>query len=161
MRVKLDTFLEWILAILLAIMTLDVLWGVFTRYVMNSQSSWTDELARFLLIWISILGAAYASGKRLHISIDLISSHLSDKNKKKLYIFVSLVILLFVLLVFVLGGLWYVYIAFKLGQLSPALQLPMGCVYSVLPIAGLFIAYYKLTDLYCLFINTQSVNEWK
>lgn len=161
MRIKLDTFLEWMLVILLSIMTIDVLWGVFTRYVMNSQSSWTDELARFLLIWISVLGAAYASGKRLHISIDLISVHLSDKNKKRLYIFVSLIILFFVFVVFIVGGMRYVYIAFKLGQLSAALQIPMGWVYAVFPFAGLFIIYYKLSDFINLLSNKQNVNEWK
>lgn len=161
MRARLDAFLEWVLVILLVIMILDVLWGVFTRYVLNSQSSWTDELARFLLIWISILGAAYASGKRLHISIDLLSVHLSCKNKKRLYIFVSMLIFFFVFLVFIVGGLRYAYIAFKLEQLSAALRIPMGYVYAVFPVAGLFIIYYKLTDFIYLLLNKQNVNEWK
>ncbi|MDH3247194.1 MAG: TRAP transporter small permease subunit, partial [Saprospiraceae bacterium] len=67
MRQKIDKVLEHILVALMAINTLDVLWGVFTRYVMGAQASWSEELARFLLIWIGILGAAWASGKNMHL----------------------------------------------------------------------------------------------
>ena len=80
MRAKLDKILEWALAILLGSMTIVVLWGVLTRYAMGSQSSWTDELARFFLIWVGILGAAYASGRNMHIAIDLLPQYLNKKN---------------------------------------------------------------------------------
>ncbi len=66
--------------ILMAIMTVDVLWGVFTRYALGQQASWSEELARFLLIWIGILGAAYASGKNYHLAIDLLSPKISAKS---------------------------------------------------------------------------------
>ncbi|MEJ2112931.1 MAG: TRAP transporter small permease subunit, partial [Flavobacteriaceae bacterium] len=84
---KIDSLLGWTLSILLAIMVIDVLWGVFTRYVMAEQSSWTDELARFLMIWVGILGAAYASGQNKHIAIDLLPMYLNPVNREKLRIF--------------------------------------------------------------------------
>ena len=52
LKPKIDNVLGWILSVLLAVMVIDVLWGVFTRYVMAEQSSWTDELERFLMIWV-------------------------------------------------------------------------------------------------------------
>lgn len=151
MRFKLNIFLEWTLAILLALMKLDVLWGVLTRYLLNAQSSWTDELARYLLIWIGMMGAAYASGKNLHIAIDLISATLSESNQKRLTVLITLLISIFVFLIFIIGGSRYVYIAFRLGQLSPALHIPMGIVYSIFPLSGLIIIYFKLNDLAVLF----------
>ncbi|MBW8243551.1 TRAP transporter small permease [Muricauda oceani] len=158
MKRHIDTFLEWVLAILLGAMVLDVVWGVFTRYLLESQSSWTDELARFLLVWLSILGAAYASGKKLHIAIDLWPQNLDPKKEKYLNLIVISVVLLFAVSIFLIGGLRYVYISFALGQTSPALQLPIGFVNMVLPISGFFILYYKLSELFDLLKNMKNGN---
>ena len=147
LKPKIDNVLGWILSVLLAVMVIDVLWGVFTRYVMAEQSSWTDELARFLMIWVGILGAAYASGRNQHIAIDLLPNYLNPKNQVRLTKLVNVLIILFIAGVFIVGGLRYVYISFKLGQTSPALNLPMGLVYSVLPIAGVLIIYYCLNRI--------------
>ena len=51
-RKKLDKTLEWMLGILLITMVLNVLWQVFSRYILNDPSTFTDELSRYLLIWI-------------------------------------------------------------------------------------------------------------
>ncbi|MER3376052.1 MAG: TRAP transporter small permease [Allomuricauda sp.] len=158
MKSRIDLFLEWTLSILLGIMVLDVFWGVITRYILDSQSSWTDELARYLLIWLSILGAAYASGKKLHIAIDLLPQYLNERNQKILDIVITTVVLLFAITVFLIGGLRYVYISFELGQTSPALKLPIGFVYIVMPISGLFICYYKLLDLVVIIKNLKNGN---
>ncbi|PPK86060.1 TRAP-type C4-dicarboxylate transport system permease small subunit [Neolewinella xylanilytica] len=138
MKDKVDKILGYVLVIMLAVMTLDVLWGVFTRYVMSNQASWSEEMARFLLIWIGILGAAYASGQRMHLSIDLL-----DNKPVKL---IASLIILFALGVMVVGGTRLVLLTAQLGQLSPALGVPMSIIYSVVPISGLLIIYYRLSD---------------
>jgi hypothetical protein len=56
----LDAVLSRVLILLMFLLVVSVLWQVISRYVFSSPSSWTEELARFLLIWISLLGAAYA-----------------------------------------------------------------------------------------------------
>lgn len=129
----------------MAVMVVNVLWQVFTRYVMNSPSSFTDELARFLLIWVGVLGAAYVSGKNSHIAIDIIPSRMTPSRQRKLAVVIHLIVMLFVLVSFVIGGSRLVLITWE--QTSPALQLSLGIVYLVIPIAGLLIVYYKLTDL--------------
>ena len=139
-------------------LSLDVFWGVITRYLLESQSSWTDELARFLLVWLSILGAAYASGKKLHIAIDLLPQHLNQKQQNYLDIVIHLLVLLFAVAVFLIGGIRYVYISFALGQTSPALQLPIGFVYMVLPISGAFILYFKLSELFTIIKKIKNGN---
>ncbi len=146
MREKIDFYLGRFLASLMAIMTLDVLWGVFTRYAMGAQASWSEELARFLLIWIGILGAAYASGQNMHLAIDLVSTKLSDAANKRLNLFIRGLIIAFALVVLVIGGARLIYISQVLGQLSPALRLPMSFVYAAVPLSGLLIIYYKLTE---------------
>jgi len=134
----------------MAIMTIDVLWGVFTRYAMGNQASWSEELARFLLIWIGILGAAYASGQNMHLAIDLLSPKLKGKSKRNLAAFIRIVIILFAFTVLVIGGFRLIYITQVLGQISPALQIPMTIVYAVIPLSGLLVVYYKVHDLLSL-----------
>ncbi|MCP9199080.1 TRAP transporter small permease [Gramella sp. GC03-9] len=154
----LNKFLEWSLVVLLGIMLFSVLWGVATRYLLEDQSSWTDELARFMLIWVSIVGATYIAGRNEHITIDLLPAKMAEKNKLKLDILVSAIIILFVIAVFVVGGLRYVYISFHLGQRSAAMEIPMGYVYTILPICGLIITFFKINTIRISRKNLKSIN---
>ena len=147
LRKQVDHILGVFLAAIMAIMTINVLWQVFTRFVMGTPSSFTDELARYLMIWVGVLGAAYISGKRMHVAIDLFPSKLKPENQKKLKIVVNLIIIVFCSSALVIGGIRLVYITFTLGQYSPALQIPLGIVYLVIPLSGILIIYYKISDI--------------
>ena len=61
--------LSIILIILMAVMVLDVTWQVFTRFLLKNPSGFTEELAGFLLIWIGLLGASYASVSYTHLTL--------------------------------------------------------------------------------------------
>lgn len=142
-----DRYLEYFLALLMTIMLLSVCWQVFTRYFMGQPNSYTDELARYLLIWVGILGAAYCSGKRLHLAIDIFPGSLTGKSKYRLYIFIHLLVILFAVATLVIGGSRLVYITYSLGQVSAAMQVPLAYVYAILPISGLLITFYKIRDI--------------
>ena len=143
MKNKIDQVLGTFLAVIMGIMVLNVLWQVFTRYVIGVPSSFTDELARYLMIWLGLLGAAYVSGKNMHIAIDVLVKKTKAETQIRLKKAVNLIILLFAFFTLVVGGFRLVYIAFHLEQNSPSLQIPLGVVYLVLPISGLLIIYYK------------------
>jgi len=147
MRKKIDKIIAAFLSIIMAVMVLNVLWQVFTRFVLNNPSSFTDELARYLMIWVGVLGAAFISGKNMHVAIDLISTRISESKQKKLEVLINSIIILFSFLVFVIGGFRLVYITSVLKQNSPALQIPLSIVYLIIPISGLLIIYYKLTNI--------------
>ena len=146
-RTRIDTILSRTLVLIMSIMVINVLWQVFTRYVTGDPSAFTDELARYLMIWIGVLGAAYVSGRNLHVAIDILPSRAKAKTQKKLKILVTVLVILFVFFAFIIGGSRLVYISYILGQQSPALQIPLAVVYFVLPISGLLIMYYKISDL--------------
>ncbi len=146
-RNKIDKLLGNTLALIMAVMVLNVLWQVFTRFVVGTPSSFTDELARYLMIWVGVLGAAYISGKRMHVAIDLIPRKLSKENQVKLKTVVNIIVILFCLSALVIGGLRLVYITYFLEQYSPALQIPLAAVYIVIPISGLIIIFYKISDI--------------
>lgn len=146
-REKIDKVLGNTLVIIMAVMVINVLWQVFTRFVMGNPSSFTDELARYLMIWIGILGAAYVSGRNMHVAIDVIPMRSGKATQKKLARIVNLLIIVFAFAALVIGGIRLVYITYLLGQYSPALQIPLAIVYLVLPLSGIIIMFYKISDL--------------
>ncbi len=147
LRDRIDKILGKTLILIMSIMVINVLWQVFSRYFLGSPSSFTDELARYLMIWVGVLGAAYVSGKNKHVAIDVLPSKLSEKTQKKLKLIVKILIILFSLFALVIGGSRLVYITYVLQQYSPALQMPLAAVYMVLPISGILIIYYKISDI--------------
>ena len=147
LRKRIDKILGRTLVVIMSIMVINVLWQFFTRYVTGNPSSFTDELARYLMIWIGILGAAFVAGKNMHVAIDILPSRASAKTQRKLKIIVTMLIILFVFFAFIVGGSRLVYISYILGQQSPALQIPLAVVYLIIPISGLLIIYYKVSDL--------------
>ncbi|MEH6405687.1 MAG: TRAP transporter small permease [Leeuwenhoekiella sp.] len=147
MKEKLDKVLGGFLVFLMAMIVLAVLWQVFSRYVMQSASSFTEEVARYLLIWIGILGAAYASGQQDHLAINILPPKLSPPNRIKLRIGINILIILFSIVALIIGGGNLVYVNYELGQYSAALGLPLGFVYMVLPLSGALIVFYKLIEL--------------
>lgn len=147
LRKTIDKILGKLLAFLLAVLVLDVLWQVFSRYVLVAPSSYTDECAGYLLIWVGLLGAAYVSGQKEHLAIDMILHKSGRKTRRILEILISVFTLLFALTVMVAGGAWLMYTRFMLEVTSASLELNMGYVYSVLPLSGGLIMYYEIDSL--------------
>jgi TRAP-type C4-dicarboxylate transport system permease small subunit len=146
-REKVDRFLGTTLSIIMAIMVVNVLWQVFTRFVIGTPSSFTDELARYLMIWVGVLGAAYISGRKMHVAIDLLPTKLNKVGQVKLKIFVNILIIIFCFGALIVGGIRLVYITYSLEQYSAALQIPLALVYLVIPISGALIIFYKISDI--------------
>lgn len=144
---KLNKILEYVLIAIMSTLVIDVLWQVTSRYILSSPSSFTDELAGFLLIWVGMLGAAYVAGRNEHLAIDILLQRSTGLKKKRLQILINVIIFLFAFSVMFVGGIWLVYTRFILDVKSAALQLPLGYVYMVMPISGLLIVYYSVFNL--------------
>lgn len=161
-KIIIDRLLEKVLIVLMIVLVLDVLWQVIARYLNKATVglfavqvptplySFTDELAGFLLIWVALLGGAWATGKKQHLAIDLLSTKLRPAGKVKLRKFIDLLVFLFAMSVMVIGGSWLVYTRFYLGQISAAMEIPIGAVYLILPLSGLLITYYVVYDFFTL-----------
>ena len=119
----------------------------FTRFVLRHPSSFTEELARFLLIWVGLLGASYASGKKLHLAIEVLVDRLGEKARAGAEVIIQSLVFLFAFLVMVIGGIRLVTITLALSQISAALRIKLGYVYLVIPLSGLLIMYYSLLFL--------------
>ncbi|HSR59387.1 MAG TPA: TRAP transporter small permease [Robiginitalea sp.] len=147
LRKTIDNALAAALILIMSVMVLNVLWQVCSRYVLGSPSSFTDELARYLMIWLGVLGAAYVSGRNGHVAIDVLPARCAPPTRRFLQQAVRWIILSFALFGLVVGGARLVYVTFVLEQYSPALRLPLAYVYLVIPLSGALIIYYKASDL--------------
>lgn len=148
---KVNRFLELFLISIFALLVLDVLFQVLSRYILGTSFSWTEEFARFSLIWMTMVGAAYLNAKREHLSMDFLYEKLSDANKRKVSILIEALIFLFALIVIVIGGMNLVFTTLHLGQLSGTLRIPLGYVYAILPFSGLLImafSTYHISNIY-------------
>ena len=139
-----DSILEKILVVLFGIMILVITWQVFSRFVLNSPSSFTEELSTYILIWISLLGATYAFRKKSHIGIDILTNKLSEPFDKFSKYIIHFANILFFSFVFVWGGLNLVMITLQLNQISASLKIKIGYIYFILPISGLLMIYYSI-----------------
>ncbi|MDG2396292.1 MAG: TRAP transporter small permease [Flavobacteriaceae bacterium] len=140
-----DKFVEVILICILVLMVMSVLWQVYTRFLTNNPSSFTDELSRYLMIWLGILGSAYLAGKNEHVAINYFSLKFKSFNKI-IELLILFSIILFAFFGLLIGGLRLVYITYILDQYSPALNIPLAYIYTIIPFSGLIIIYYKLSN---------------
>lgn len=143
----LDRLLEVLVMVVMAVLVLDVLWQVFTRLVLKDPSTWTEELAIFMLIWVALLGAAVALGRGAHLGIDYFVGKLPPRAKLATEVLVFLSVAAFSLLVMIVGGVDLVASNLDLGQESPALRVKMGYVYLAVPISGFFLTLYAVIGL--------------
>lgn len=135
---------EIVLVGLMAAIVIDVTWQIFTRFILRDPSSYTEELAGFLLIWIGLLGASYAWYTRAHLGIDVLTARLTGVRRQTVELLVYVIVLIFALFILVIGGIRLVNLTFALNQISPAMGLPMGYVYLVVPLTGVLMIYYSL-----------------
>lgn len=141
----LNKILETVLAVVVAVMVIGCFWQVFTRFILNNPSKYTEELLRYLLIWMTMLGVPYAYGKERHLSINLFTRSFTKRDSLLTKIGIEILILFLSLFVMVAGG--FMVTANSAGQISPALHMPMQLYYVCVPISGTLMVVYCVTRL--------------
>ena len=144
---SLDRVLVVLLVALFAALVLMVVWQVLSRYALNSPSAFTEEAARYLMIWVSLLGASYVFRMRLHIGLDLLTRKLTGSNKRIAEVAALTAAVLFALLILLVGGARLVELTWSLDQVSAVLGIRMALVYLAIPLSGGFILLYTLERL--------------
>jgi TRAP-type C4-dicarboxylate transport system permease small subunit len=132
------------LVVMMIVMTVTVIIQVFLRYVLSFSLSWSEEVARYLMIWIAFLGGSLALKKGLHIGVEFVLTRLSAETRRKVSIFSKSVILVF-LIYLIIGGVkitWAVR-----DQSSPALIFSMAYAYLSAPVGGLFMALQTIHSI--------------
>lgn len=146
--------LKQLIVLLLASIVIVVSIQVFSRFVLGSSSSITEELARFLLIWIGLFGGAYGYYTNAHLGLDIVTNKLSGVSQLLVGMLAHSLILCFALVVMVVGGMSLVNLTLDPVQISAAMQIKMAYVYIAIPASGALIIMFsiaKLSELVSLF----------
>ena len=131
-------FIMWSLFIIMGVLTAVVLLGVFFRYVLEAPLPWSEELARYLMIWGVSLGASVAFREGSHIAVTMLVDKLHGIYGKIILKISQIIIFIFVSIVMVEGFI----LAFKVSsQISPAMEISMKWPYLSIPIGCLFILF--------------------
>jgi TRAP-type C4-dicarboxylate transport system permease small subunit len=130
--------LEIMMVAILGAMVLLVFGNVVARYLFDAAITWAEEVARFLFVWLTYVGATFAAYKGLHLGIDLVVVRLGSRPRIFTEIFKLVVILAF-LAVWAIGGVALV--EANLNYMSPATGFSMGFVYLIGPLAAVLITY--------------------
>lgn len=144
---RIDTILKNVLIVLMALLLVDVSWQVLTRFVLPTPSSFTEELARFLLIWIGLLGSAQAYRHKMHLGVDILVKSMSTSKATVINRFVQIITILFSASVLIYGGMKLVLLAYHLEQKSAAMQINMGIIYLALPLSGILLSLFAFEKL--------------
>ncbi|WP_438862488.1 TRAP transporter small permease [Neptunicella sp.] len=154
----LDKILAFALIMAMSCILLAVSWQVISRYLLQDPSSVTEELSRFLLIWIGMLGAVYAYRQNAHLGLDLLVDKMTPAKQRITRIGIQLVVIIFSALVLLYGGAELVDLTIELKQISASLGINMGVVYAVLPVTGGMLILYALFNLSELISGKIDVN---
>lgn len=137
--------LKFAIVIVFSVLVAACVLQVFTRFVLNSSLSWTEELARYTFIWANMLGAILCTKNKSNATVSVITDNLSSKNQDILRKIVDVLSILIGLLLLFYGTrvAWAVR-----TQLSPALRISMSFVYGAAPIFGALLIFYCVYDMY-------------
>lgn len=109
---------------------------VFVRFLFDHNLTWTEELSRYSLVWITFLGAAYAMSTNSHVGMEMLVEKSPLPLRRILIIIAMLVSAVFFIIMIQQG---YALSLKSMKQLSPVLKLPMGYVYAIIPVSGVIL----------------------
>ena len=141
---KAGTILNVLLVVLFTILVVDVLWGVLTRYMLGGQARWSEELARVLMVWLGLLGAALASREEKHLGLDIVVRQWAPEVQNWARLFVHSCVGVFGLLIMAYGGGQLVLQRLAAGQVLPALGISKAWFYLSIPVSGILIVLFSL-----------------
>ena len=139
-----DNGLEWICILLLAVITVDLLLGVFSRYVLASTFVWYDEVARACFMWLVFIGAAVAVRKSAHFGLHILVDIMPPRLKRVVLLVTPLTIIVFSL---TLAWLGWDLMRHGATQTTAVMGMPISWIYASMPVGSLLMAFYAFLIL--------------
>lgn len=135
---------EYVVTALLATMVVVVFLQVIFRFILEASLPWSEELARYILVWISFLGASIGVKRKSHIGVEAVTNYLPFKAKSIVAIIAHLLSSALFIILIVWG---YQLIGKVSGQESPAMEISMALPYSALFISGILMLLYSIYNI--------------
>ena len=150
MRKFIDNFEEYFCVWSLAFMTILVFIQVVMRYVFRNSLSWSEELARYIFLWLSWIGASYAVKERSHFRVEMFADMLRGKARKTFELFVLLVWFAFCVFLAYQGSMITRHLLTR-GQISAAMEIPMAWAYASVPVGSGLMGLRLIVEIRKLF----------
>ncbi|MDK2801009.1 MAG: TRAP-type transport system small permease protein [Clostridiales bacterium] len=140
-----DKLVLTVTSTLFGVMVIIVFMQVIFRYVFQNSLSWSEEVARYIFVWLVFLGAGYVLGQNAHVNLDAVVTRL-PKTFRLILSKVNAILLFAYSFIITRYG----FELFKVGmrQRSSALQIPMHIIYIVLPVSGVLLMFYSIYKLF-------------
>ena len=137
-------FLDENIEKMLCVIALALMSAVIVAHVLNSSLSWSEELARYLFIWMIYIGISYGVKLDKHICVDAVYSF-APKSIKRYYAIIGYLLFLLFAVAMVYFGILVVGMQISSGQVSPAMGVPMQYVYAA-PVVGFVLTAIRLVQ---------------
>jgi TRAP-type C4-dicarboxylate transport system permease small subunit len=151
-----DHLFNGLIAFALSVMAILVFGNVVLRYVFNSGITWSEEMARFLFIWLVLLGAIGALKDNAHLGVDMLIKRLPKRVKKVVYLVSNLIVL--VVLYEVVDGSWKMTLL-NADSLAPATNMPLSMIYGTGIIMGIGMAIIIVLNMYRALFNIVDIDD--
>jgi TRAP-type C4-dicarboxylate transport system permease small subunit len=151
-----DTVMRFLMALSMFLLVAFGFWQIFTRWILQNPSTFTDEFLRYVLIWASLIGSAYCFYMNQHLSLGLLTDRAKGVPKLILSIFIEACVLFFVIYVFIRGG-WA--LSAYSTNVSSVMHIPYKVLYAILPITGIMIVVARVLKYIELIQNHFAQNK--
>lgn len=131
-----NVVLRWVLAALLGTMCVLIGWQVFARFVVGDALHFSEEISRFIMVWLVLLGAAYAIKDNRMIRVDALERLMTGRSRAAVMLTAWIVSIFFYLLLIVFGTSIATAVSY---QLAPATGISMSWAIAALPVAGVLM----------------------
>jgi TRAP-type C4-dicarboxylate transport system permease small subunit len=141
---RVNKFLVYVVAIILIVMSIVISFQVFSRFTLSNSLEWSEELSRYLMIWLVFLGTAVALRKKSLIGVEALSERLGFKKERALKTVVHIVSIIFFGILIFKGFEMLGHVA---NQKSPAMKIPMTYPYAAIPVGAFFMVMNSIAVL--------------
>ncbi|WP_100407542.1 TRAP transporter small permease [Bacillus solitudinis] len=157
MRKIVDTVTAVLTCSLMTVMVIVACWQVFTRFVLNSPSTVSEEFLRYSLIWLTMVGAAYAYGKKKHLAVVFVARKIPEKYQIIVRLLVEAIVMIFIVVILLFGGIKAYQNA--IGQVSSAIGMPIQYLYLSLVVSGVLFLFYLIVHLKEYFTKSKPIHN--
>ena len=148
---------EYFLVVLLFIMVVLIFAQIVMRYVFSNSLSWSEELSRYLFLWITWVGSSYGVKKKSHVAITVLEKKMPGAGKVVLTVIISLIWLCFALFLSIKGFELFNKIA-EMDVRSPSMQMPMKFAYASVPVGATLMTLRLIQNFIEYFRKVKGAN---
>ena len=152
----LNLAVRWILAALMLVMTVLIGWQVIARFIVGESLTFSEEVSRFVMVWLVLLGAAYAAKNGRLMKVDIVEHMLSGRAKSTVIMVAGVLSIVFYLVLVVFG---FFIVSAVSYQMTPATEVSMSIPMAALPVGGILLVINTIHQMFGVALGVEEESE--